>query len=61
MNKGEKHAAAVLLGALGGKAGGKRGGAARMAMLTPEQRSELARRAVTTRWARAKAKKRKAK
>ncbi len=34
-----------------------RGGKARMNRLTPEQRSELGRKAVRARWARAKAKK----
>jgi hypothetical protein len=31
--------------------GGKKGGAARAAMLTPDQRSEIARRAAELRWA----------
>ena len=44
------------MGKKGGKAGGKKGGKARMAALTPEQRSELARKAVRTRWAKAKKK-----
>jgi hypothetical protein len=39
-----------------GKAGGKESGKARMASLTPEQRKELARRAIQTRWAKARAK-----
>lgn len=42
----EKNAAAVALG----KLGGKKGGAARAAALTPEQRSEIAKIAATTRW-----------
>ena len=42
-----KNPAAVALGARGGKKGGK----ARMAQLTPAQRSELARKAVLARWA----------
>jgi hypothetical protein len=42
----KKNPAAVALGARGGKKGGK----ARMAQLTPEQRSELARKAVLARW-----------
>ena len=42
----EKNAAAVALGRLGGK----KGGAARAAVLTPEQRSEIARKAASTRW-----------
>lgn len=41
-----KNAAAVALGSLGGK----KGGTARAAALTPEQRSEIARKAATTRW-----------
>ena len=43
-----KNAAAVALGRLGGK----KGGAARAAALTPEKRSEIAKRAATTRWLR---------
>lgn len=42
-----KNAAAVELGRLGGLKGGK----ARAAKLTPEQRSEIARNAVKKRWA----------
>ncbi len=42
----ERHAAAVALGRLGGKKGGK----ARAAKLTPEQRSESARIAAQARW-----------
>ena len=42
----KKNAAAVALG----KLGGKKGGAARAAKLTPEQRSEIAKKAATTRW-----------
>lgn len=42
-----KNAAAVELG----KLGGKKGGAARAAALTPEQRSEIAKRAASKRWA----------
>jgi hypothetical protein len=41
-----KNAAAVALGRLGGK----KGGAARAAKLTPEQRSESARKAAAARW-----------
>jgi hypothetical protein len=44
------------MGKKGGKAGGKKGGKARMAALTPEQRKELARKAIRTRWVRAKKK-----
>ena len=42
-----KNAAAVALGRLGGK----KGGSARAAALTPEQRSEIAKNAATKRWA----------
>jgi hypothetical protein len=42
----EKNPAAVALGRLGGLKGGK----ARAAKLTPEQRSEAARKAVRARW-----------
>lgn len=41
-----KNQAAVELG----KQGGKLGGAARAAKLTPEQRSETAKKAATVRW-----------
>ena len=43
----EKNPAAVTLGKLGGKKGGK----ARAEKLTPEQRSEIARAAANARWA----------
>ncbi len=42
----ERHAAAVALGRLGGKKGGK----ARAAKLTPEQRTEIAKKAAHVRW-----------
>ncbi len=42
----ERHAAAVALGRMGGKKGGK----ARAEKLTPEQRSESARKAAKARW-----------
>ncbi len=45
-----KNPAAVALG----RKGGKKGGPARAARLTPAQRSESARKAVQTRWARVK-------
>jgi hypothetical protein len=45
-----KNPAAVALGRLGGK----KGGAARAANMTPEERSESARKAVQARWERAK-------
>jgi hypothetical protein len=43
----KKNPAAVALGRLGGKKGGK----ARAAKLTQEQRSEIARKAARARWA----------
>ena len=46
----EKNAAAVALGRLGGLKGGK----ARAAKLTEEQRREIARKAAKTRWKREK-------
>lgn len=46
-----KNPAAVALGRLGGQKGGK----ARAAKLTPEQRSEIARRAAQARWSSDKA------
>jgi hypothetical protein len=45
-----KNPAAVALG----RKGGKKGGPARAANLTPKQRSESARKAVQARWAKAK-------
>ena len=42
----ERHAAAVALGRLGGKKGGK----ARAANMTPEERQESARKAAQARW-----------
>ena len=45
-----KNAAAVALG----KLGGKKGGAARAAKLTPEQRSEIAKKAAAGRWGKQK-------
>jgi hypothetical protein len=49
----KKNPHAVALGRLGGLKGGK----ARTAKLTPEQRTELARKAVLARWAKEKNKK----
>src|SRR5580658_8774379 len=46
----KKNPAAVALG----RRGGKKGGPARAAKLTPGQRSESARKAVQARWAKAK-------
>jgi hypothetical protein len=43
----EKNPAAVELG----RRGGKKGGPARAAKMTPEERSESARKAVNARWA----------
>jgi len=51
MAKKRKNPAAVSLGRKGGKIGGR----VRAANMTPEQRSEAARKAVQARWARAKA------
>ena len=48
----KKDPAAVALG----RKGGKKGGPARAAKLTPAQRSEIARKAVQARWAKSKAK-----
>jgi hypothetical protein len=48
----KKNPNAVALGKLGGSKGGK----IRAARLTPEQRREIARKAVTARWARVKEK-----
>jgi len=44
----EKNPAAVALG----KLGGKKGGPARAKKLTPEERSEIAKKAAFTRWTR---------
>ena len=49
-NVKKKNPAAVALG----RKGGKKGGPARAAKLTPEQRSESARKAVQARWSKAK-------
>jgi hypothetical protein len=39
-----------------GRKGGKKGGLARAAALSPEQRSDIARKAVQARWKKAKSK-----
>ena len=52
-----KNPAAVALGRLGGKAAAGAGARARFAKMTPEERSELGRRAVRARWARVKKRK----
>jgi hypothetical protein len=49
----KKNPHAVALGKMGGSKGGKM----RAAKLTPERRREIARKAVLTRWAKAKDKK----
>ena len=49
VNVKKKNPAAVALG----RKGGKKGGPARAAKLTPEQRSESARKAVQARWSKA--------
>lgn len=46
----EKNPAAVALG----KLGGMKGGAARAAKMTPEERAESARKAATARWKRSR-------
>jgi hypothetical protein len=45
-----KNPHAVALGRKGGKAGGKKGGKARWEGVSPEQRSEIARKAALARW-----------
>jgi hypothetical protein len=57
MAKRKKNPHAVALGKLGGKKGGK----ARAEKLSPERRSEIARKAARARWDREKAKKKKGK
>jgi len=52
-----KNAAAVALRRLVTPAGARKAGKARMASMTPEERSALARKAVLARWARAKKRK----
>jgi len=49
----KKNPHAVALGRLGGKKGGK----ARFAKLTPEEKRDIARKAVLARWAKVKKKK----
>jgi hypothetical protein len=49
----KKNPHAVALGKMGGSKGGK----SRAAKLTPEERSAIARKAVQTRWAKARKKK----
>jgi hypothetical protein len=50
----KKNPAAVALGRLGGLKGGAAGGRKIWEGLTPEQRSEKARKAVKARWAKAR-------
>jgi hypothetical protein len=45
------------MGKRGGKKGGPKGGTSRMNALTPEERTELARKAANKRWENAKTKK----
>lgn len=45
-----KNPAAVALGRLGGRASAGKGARARLAAMTPEERSALARRALKARW-----------
>jgi hypothetical protein len=49
-----KNPHAVALGQKGGKKGGPKGGRARWVGLSPEERSELMRRAAQARWRKAK-------
>ncbi len=51
MARKRKDPMAVALGRRGGLKGGSKGGKARMASLTPEERRELAQRAARSRWA----------
>jgi hypothetical protein len=44
--------AAAILGRIGGKIGGPKGGRARAKKLSPERRREIARKAAQTRWTR---------
>jgi hypothetical protein len=44
------------MGRKGGKKGGKKGAKMRMEILTPEQRTQIARNAAKARWAKAKKK-----
>jgi hypothetical protein len=44
------------MGSKGGKKGGKKGAKMRAEALTPEQRSQIARKAARTRWTKAKKK-----
>ena len=55
MTKKNPHAVAL------GRMGGSKGGKLRAAKLTPEQRSEIARKAVLARWAKVRASKEKKK
>ena len=54
MAKRRKNPAAVALGRLGGKKAAGRGGRARFAAMSAEERSEVARKAARARWAKAK-------
>lgn len=47
-----KDPAAVLLGRRGGKKGGAKGGKIRAERLSPERRSQIARKAAEVRWGR---------
>jgi hypothetical protein len=50
----QKNQHAVALGRKGGKKGGKKGGTNRWLGIPPEERSAIARKAVQSRWAKAK-------
>lgn len=53
MAKRRKNPAAVALGRLGGRAAAGKGARERMAKMTAEERTAMARRAIRARWARA--------
>ncbi len=52
MDKKTLRLAAAEMGRKGGKRGGAKGGRNRMALLTPAERSALARKAAKARWSR---------
>jgi len=54
MPERKKNPHAVALGKLGGRAGAGKGAAARFAKMTDEERTALARKAASTRWAKVK-------
>ena len=52
MEQSKKNPHAVALGRKGGLKGGKKGGKARWAGISPEERSEILRKAAQARWSR---------